>query len=149
METSSTISTRGRADAVSHGLFLKSGGNRGLVERNLVVCTYDLATGGTVIGISFGGGGTGNQFCAPALNAAVPCSVEHTDGVMRNNLIANCSDVGIYLNRAKNSKVLNNTIVATGAWISGSIRPAVRRRGMCWRRTFDRATTAGSPSGRT
>lgn len=92
---------------------MKSGSNRGLVERNLVICSYDLNTGGARIGMSFGGGGTGNQFCAPAFNMNVPCSVEHTDGVMRNNLIANCSDVGIYLNRAKNSKVLHNTIVAT------------------------------------
>jgi MYXO-CTERM domain-containing protein len=32
---------------------------------------------------------------------------------MRNNVIVNCSDVGIYLNKAKNTKVLYNTLIAT------------------------------------
>jgi parallel beta-helix repeat protein len=33
--------------------------------------------------------------------------------VLRNNLIIGCSDVGIYLNRAKNTQVLHNTLIAT------------------------------------
>jgi MYXO-CTERM domain-containing protein len=99
-------------DGVSYGIFLKGGGQRGLVERNLVLCERDLP-GGTRIGLSFGGGGTGAQYCSPAFDAGVPCSIEHQDGVMRNNIIAHCSDVGIYLNRSKNTKVLNNTLVDT------------------------------------
>jgi hypothetical protein len=84
----------------SSGSFMKSGGARGVYERNLVVCRGDgQATTDVRIGLSFGGGGTAPQFCFPAFNANVPCSVEHRDGVMRNNVIANCSDVGIYINR--------------------------------------------------
>lgn len=99
-------------DGVSYATFLKSGGNRGVVERNLVVCSKDT-TGGTRIGLSLGGGGTGAQFCAPAFDPNVPCSIEHTGGTIRNNIIANCSDVGIYLNRAKDSRILYNTLIAT------------------------------------
>ncbi|MEW5848321.1 MAG: chondroitinase-B domain-containing protein [Myxococcota bacterium] len=100
-------------NGISYGAFMKSGGQRGIFERNLVLCTRDVDTGGTRIGLSFGGGGTAPQYCAPAFDAQVPCNVEHRDGIMRNNIIANCSDVGIYLNRAANSRILHNTLVAT------------------------------------
>src|SRR6185436_10948387 len=30
-----------------------------------------------------------------------------------NNIIANCSDVGIYLNRSKDTKILHNTLIGT------------------------------------
>ena len=103
---------KGGGDNISYGTFLKGGGKRGLVERNLVICSR-LHNGGTRIGLSFGGGGTAPQFCAPAFNAAVPCSVEHDGGTMRNNVLVNCSDVGIYLNRSKDSHILYNTLVAT------------------------------------
>lgn len=99
--------------AVTYGAFLKSGGKRGLVERNLVVCSKDVTSSTTTIGLSFGGGGTGNAFCAPAFNASVACAIEHEDGVMQNNVIASCADVGVYLNRAKNSKIQFNTLIAT------------------------------------
>lgn len=99
---------------VSYGSFMKSGGKRGVYERNLVLCaSAGQAMTDTRIGLSFGGGGTGAQFCAPGFDANIPCSVEHTDGVMRNNIIANCSDVGVYLNRARNTSVLHNTLVGT------------------------------------
>jgi hypothetical protein len=98
---------------VTYGVFLKSGGKRGLVERNLVLCSKDVTSATTTIGLSFGGGGTGNEFCAPAFDTSVPCSVEHEDGVMRNNIVASCSDVGIYVNRGKGSRILFNTLVGT------------------------------------
>ncbi|ATB33605.1 PE-PGRS family protein [Melittangium boletus] len=100
-------------NAISYGAFMKSGGREGVFERNLVLCTRDLATGGTRIGLSFGGGGTANAFCAPAFDASVPCDPEHSGGVMRNNVIVNCSDVGIYLNRARSTQVLFNTLIST------------------------------------
>jgi len=100
-------------DGVSYAMFLKSGGKRGLVERNLVVCQKDVVNASTRIGISLGGGGTAPQFCAPAFDAGVPCAVEHDGGTIRNNIIASCSDVGIYLNRAKDTHVLFNTLIAT------------------------------------
>lgn len=100
-------------DNVSYAAFMKSGGRNGTFERNLVICSRTDTTGGVRIGLSFGGGGTGAQFCAPAFSAAVPCDLEHSGGTMKNNIIVNCSDVGIYLNKAKDSKLLFNTLVAT------------------------------------
>ncbi|MBX3206034.1 MAG: right-handed parallel beta-helix repeat-containing protein [Labilithrix sp.] len=97
----------------SYGAFMKSGGKNGLFERNLVLCTKDDATPGSHVGLSFGGGGTGNAFCAPAFDGNVPCAVEHEGGTMRNNVIANCSALGIYINRGKDTKVLHNTLIAT------------------------------------
>jgi MYXO-CTERM domain-containing protein len=125
-------------DFVSYGAFMKSGGNNGVFERNLVLCTRDVTTGGTRIGLSFGGGGTGGAFCAPAFSSSVPCDPEHTGGTMRNNVIANCSDVGIYLNKARSTQVLFNTLISTsgvdfrfasstgaahGNVMSGTVRP--------------------------
>jgi parallel beta-helix repeat protein len=104
---------RAGSDSATYGAFMKSGGKNGLFERNLVLCTKDENTDGVYIGLSFGGGGTGAQFCAPAFNAGVPCDVEHDGGTMRNNIIANCSDVGIYLNKGKDTKLLHNTLIAT------------------------------------
>jgi parallel beta-helix repeat protein len=124
-------------DNTSYAAFMKSGGKRGVFERNLVICSRDT-TGGTRIGLSFGGGGTAPQFCAPAYDAGTPCDVEHDGGTIRNNIIASCSDVGVYLNRAKDTKVLYNTLVGTagidfrfatttgvaiGNLMTGTIRP--------------------------
>ncbi|MDB4963745.1 MAG: hypothetical protein JWP01_3744 [Myxococcales bacterium] len=105
---------KGMGDMVSYGAFFKSGGNRGIMERNLVICsTATGAMGGYRLGLSLGGGGTGAQFCAPAFNANTPCAVEHYGGTIRNNIIVNCSDVGIYLNKARDSHLLYNTLIAT------------------------------------
>ena len=98
---------------ISYGAFMKSGGKRGIFERNRVLCTRDQAASDTRIGLSFGGGGTGNQYCAPAFDPNVPCTPEHTDGVIRNNIVANCSDVAVYLNKATNTRVLFNTFIST------------------------------------
>ncbi len=103
---------KGGGDNVSYGAFMKSGGKAGVFERNLVWCAKTL-TGGTRIGLSFGGGGTDPRFCSPGFDAAKPCDPEHTDGTMRNNIILACSDVGIYLNKSKNTKLLHNTLIAT------------------------------------
>ncbi|QRK06435.1 right-handed parallel beta-helix repeat-containing protein [Archangium violaceum] len=100
-------------NGISYGAFMKSGGKRGVFERNRVICTKDAPAGNTRIGLSFGGGGTGNAYCAPAFDPAVPCNPEHSDGILRNNVIINCSDVAIYLNKAANTKVLFNTLIAT------------------------------------
>lgn len=100
-------------NGVSYGAFMKSGGQDGLFERNLVVCTTSASPSGVRIGLSFGGGGTAPDFCAPDYDPSGSCDVEHTGGVMRNNIIASCSDVGIYLNRAKDTRILFNTLVAT------------------------------------
>ncbi|MBA3451767.1 MAG: PE-PGRS family protein [Deltaproteobacteria bacterium] len=99
-------------DYVSYGAFFKSGSKRGIMERNLVICST-ASTSGYRIGLSLGGGGTAPQFCAPAYNAGTPCSIEHTGGIIRNNIVVNCSDVGIYLNKATDSHLLYNTLIET------------------------------------
>lgn len=99
--------------AVSYGAFMKSGGKNGLFERNLVICRRDLPADGVTIALSFGGGLTGNQFCAPAFSAAVACQVEHENGMMKNNVVARCADVGIAVNKGKGTRLLYNTLIAT------------------------------------
>ena len=99
-------------NTISYGAFMKSGGNDGVFERNLVICDDGASVGGARIGLSFGGGGTANQFCAPAFDPNVPCDPEHTGGTMRNNIIVSCSDVGIYLNRSTNTAIYYNTLIA-------------------------------------
>lgn len=99
---------KGKSDQVSYAAFLKSNSMDGLFERNLVICEWKFP-GGTRVGLSFGGGGTFKQSTCQDQN----CSVFHTNGVMRNNIVMNCSDVGIYLNKSKAAKIYNNTLVAT------------------------------------
>jgi hypothetical protein len=97
-------------NAVSYGAFAK-GASRGTVfTRDVVLCQWRLrAAGSQSIGLSFGGGGT-----EPALTRDGGRSgYEHADGVMADNLIAFCSDDGIYLNRAANSVVRHNTLIGT------------------------------------
>ena len=91
---------KARGNRVSYGAFLKGGATAGVFERNLVICERDHA-GGTRVGLSFGGGGTD------------VVALEHDRGVIRNNIIMNCDDVGIYLNRAGSTKVHNNTLFNT------------------------------------
>jgi hypothetical protein len=96
---------KGGGDTVSYAAFFKGNSRDGLMERNLVVCSR-LHTGGTRIGLSFGGGGTSpDSICEDAT-----CTPEHQDGLMRNNIIAHCSDVGIYLNEGTRSKLYFNTL---------------------------------------
>jgi parallel beta-helix repeat protein len=99
---------KGDGDGVSYAAFLKGNSRAGLFERNLVRCAW-TTSGGTRIGLSLGGGGTGS----PIMCEDGTCQPEHQDGTLRNNLIMDCSDVGIYLNRAANSRLGHNTLYAT------------------------------------
>lgn len=99
---------KGGGNLVSYAAFFKGGSTDGLFERNLVVCERDHG-GGTRVGLSFGGGGTGNPaFCQDGV-----CQPEHRRGVMRNNIVMACPDVGVYLNAAADSRVYNNTLFET------------------------------------
>jgi len=90
-------------NGVSYGAFLKGGGRKGIVERNLVICEW-RHTGGTRIGLSFGGGGT-----SPC-NGGV-CPLEHAGGIMRNNIVLNCpSAPGVDVNRSQDVNIRHNTI---------------------------------------
>ncbi|WP_374764413.1 chondroitinase-B domain-containing protein [Yunchengibacter salinarum] len=94
---------------VSYAAFFKGNSYDGVMERNLVMCEWKHR-GSTRLGLSLGGGGTTNpDFCEGRL-----CRIEHTRGIIRNNVIMNCpNDVGIYLNNAANSQILHNTILNT------------------------------------
>jgi hypothetical protein len=96
-------------DQVSYAAFLKGNSRDGTFERNLVICERDT-TGGVRLGLSFGGGGTSPEsICEDGT-----CTPEHQNGIMRNNLIVNCpADVGIYLNKALNARIYNNTLYNT------------------------------------
>lgn len=97
-------------DFTSYAAFLKGNGENGLVERNIVNCENNVKNDkSTRIGLSLGGGGTGPSFCRSG-----NCDTEYSNGTIRNNLILNCSqDVGIYLNRARNSTISHNSLINT------------------------------------
>lgn len=95
-------------DGVSYAAFLKGNSRDGVFERNLVRCSQ-LFSGGTRLGLSLGGGGTGpNSICEDGT-----CTPEHQNGLLRNNIVLSCNDVGIYLNRAANTRIQHNTLYAT------------------------------------
>jgi len=102
--------SKGRSDKVSYAAFFKGNSRDGLFERNLVVCEV-LHTGGTRLGLSLGGGGSyPDSICEQS-----DCSIEHTNGVLRNNIIAHCpADVGMYINEAANTKIYNNLLYDNG-----------------------------------
>lgn len=91
---------------VSYGAYLKGNSFDGIIERNLILCEWK-SKGGVRLGLSFGGGGTGGRFCEGG-----KCKIEHTNGIMRNNIILHCpEDVGIYLNKSKDTRIYNNTLI--------------------------------------
>ena len=99
---------KGLSDSVSYAAFYKGNSADGVFERNLVVCEQ-LHSGGTRVGLSFGGGGSyPDSICEDS-----DCSTEHSRGIIRNNIVADCSDVGIYLNESSDTGVYNNTLYNT------------------------------------
>lgn len=96
-------------DRVSYGAYAKGAGARTRFERNVVLCEQRLrGFPGQRIGLSFGGGGTGKPYCRDH-----KCVTEHDAGVMQANLVASCSDVGIYVNAAAGTWLAGNTLVDT------------------------------------
>jgi hypothetical protein len=96
-------------DRISYGAFAKGAGARTLFERNVVLCEQRLqGQPGQRVGLSFGGGGSGKPYCRDG-----KCITEQDQGVMRANLIAACSDVGIYVNSGSGSRILHNTLIDT------------------------------------
>ncbi len=101
---------KGGSDRISYGAFVKGGGSNNLMERNVVLCEDRLrGAPGQRVGMSLGGGGTGKAYCRDRR-----CITEQEDSTLRANLIASCSDDGIYLNAAARSKLIHNTLVDTG-----------------------------------
>jgi hypothetical protein len=96
-------------DFTSYGAFAKGGGAGNQFVRNVVLCEHRLrGAGGRRVGLSFGGGGSSTAACRDRR-----CVVEHERGLMRDNLIASCSDDGIYVNRSAQSEIVHNTLVDT------------------------------------
>jgi len=96
-------------DRISYGAFAKGAGARTVFERNVVLCEQKLqGLPGQRVGLSFGGGGTGRQYCRDGR-----CITEHEAGTMRANLVAGCSDAGIYVNSSAASRLLENTLLDT------------------------------------
>ncbi|MCX7194195.1 MAG: right-handed parallel beta-helix repeat-containing protein [Proteobacteria bacterium] len=101
---------KGEGDGISYGAFAKGAGSDNRFEQNIVLCEHRLrGQSGQRVGLSLGGGGTSPQVCRDHR-----CITEQDGGVIQSNLIASCSDDGIYLNRAATSKILHNTLIDTG-----------------------------------
>ena len=98
-----------RGDKISYAAFMKGGGEDGVFERNTVLCQAKLTSAHPTVGLSFGGGGTNKASCRTG-----DCrQTEHRRGTLRHNLVMNCSDVAIYLSRATDTEVYNNTLLDT------------------------------------
>jgi hypothetical protein len=83
-------------NGISYLAFFKGGSRGGVLERNLGIGSL-AHTGGTRLGLSLGGGGSA-------------AAIEHTDGVIRNNVLMRFNDVAIYLNDAPGSLIHHNLI---------------------------------------
>ena len=104
---------KGGSDRISYGAFAKGGGSHNVFEQNIVVCEHKLRGRGQRVGLSLGGGGTRREYCRGG-----QCITEQDDSVIRANLIASCSDDGIYLNRAARSQISHNTLLDTGGVVA-------------------------------
>lgn len=100
---------KAEGDRISYGAFAKGAAARNVFERNVIICEQKLrGLAGQRVGLSFGGGGTGKQYCRDG-----KCITEHDGGTMRANLIVACSDAGIYLNSSAGTRLLDNTLIDT------------------------------------
>lgn len=98
------------ADRTSYGAYAKGGGSANRFERNAVLCEVLLrGAPGARVGLSLGGGGTGQEFCRDRA-----CITEQDEGAIESNLVASCSDDGIYVNRGAASSIMHNTLIDTG-----------------------------------
>ncbi len=101
---------KAQGNRTSYGAFVKGGGTDNRLEQNVVLCEAKLKDiPGKRVGLSLGGGGTGKSFCRDRR-----CITEQERGLIQSNLIANCSDDGIYVNRSAASVIAHNTLVDTG-----------------------------------
>ena len=97
-------------DRISYGAFAKAAGANNAFERNVVLCEDRLrGEVGQRVGISLGGGGSTEDIRRDGGRSGL----EHLNGRISDNLIAFCSDQGIYINRAQNSQIDHNTLLDT------------------------------------
>lgn len=99
-------------NGITYGAYLKGGSTNGILDNNMIVCSWKLPHTNSRdirIGLSLGGGGTGSSYCREG-----KCGFEHDNGTISNNTILNCNnDVGIYINRSSNTKIYNNVLKNT------------------------------------
>jgi hypothetical protein len=101
---------RGDEPGATYGGFFKGAGEDNVFERNLVVCEWKLrGLPGQRVGFSLGGGGTGPDFRRDLGRTGF----EQIGGIIRDNLIAFCSDEAIYVNRSARSVIAHNTLLDT------------------------------------
>lgn len=101
---------KGGSDRISYGAFAKGGGSANRFQQNVIICEDRLkGAAGQRVGLSLGGGGTGAAYCRDQR-----CITEQDGGIIEANLIASCSDDGIYINRSAGSKIYHNTVIDTG-----------------------------------
>lgn len=97
-------------DRTSYGAFAKGAGAGTTFEDNAVLCEQQLqGAPGQRIGLSFGGGGGAKAECRDGR-----CVTEQDHGMIRDNLIAGCSDAGIYVNSGAETRIVHNTLLDTG-----------------------------------
>lgn len=95
----------------TYGAFMKGAGEGTVMERNVVLCEWKLrAARSPTIGLAVGGGGT---FPDAIKRDGGASGNEQAGGVIRDNLIAFCNDVGIYVNKGLRSVVAHNTVLDT------------------------------------
>jgi parallel beta-helix repeat protein len=101
---------KAHGDLVSYGAFAKGGGSDNRFERNVVWCELLLrGVPGWRVGLSLGGGGSDHAYCRDR-----QCITEQDGSMIDSNLVASCSDDGIYINRAATTRVTHNTLLDTG-----------------------------------
>ena len=97
-------------DKISYGAFAKGAGSDNHIEQNIVICEYKLQDiPGQRVGLSLGAGGSGKKYCRDE-----SCITEQYGSLIQSNLIASCSDDGIYINRAASTKIIHNSLIDTG-----------------------------------
>lgn len=96
----------------TYGAFLKGDSKHGIFKSNFIACKWQVPYFSALdhrIGLSFGGGGTGDRYCALGL-----CEQEHKDGKISNNVIANCSNsASIYINDGNEIEISNNVLIGS------------------------------------
>ncbi len=94
----------------TYGIYMKGASEGGRIERNLVVCSSkNISAPGVRVGISFGGGATGADFCRDGSCAAF----EHRLGLAANNIVAHCNDTGLDVNQSNQVVLAHNTLINT------------------------------------
>ena len=104
---------RGEDGKATYGAFIKGAGEKNVMERNVVICEWKLrdpsGLAGQRVGLSVGGGGTGEFLRRDEGRSGF----EQIGGIVRDNLIAFCSDVGIYVNKGSRTVIDHNTLLDT------------------------------------